>query len=1066
MPLYRSLVLLATVVVLFLASGCEESSETIAPDNPLDATVVLDVEARGFGTLDPVPSNAFRVRILAPDGSLLREVTGAFSEDPSRTFGPYTVPMPASTVSAARVEFEVLSREGDNETVLWSGVLPDVTLDAGSIRELSLTAYRGPLGQLELSSILLEGVPDTIGIGESFQAEATGSPTSVTLAAAFGTLDPEVVQVDPDGTVLGLSEGEARVIVAAGMVADTVEIQVRPLVDRIILSPDSIRFASLGESMSVDAQVLDFRGNALPTATIAWESSDPSVVSVTTTGLIRALAVGDATVAATVGSVTATVSVSVVQEPVSIVLSPEAAVLVPGDTLSFSARVNDAGGSRIPGAVFEWSSSNPESLSISEAGLATAGRVGDAVIEVRSGELVASATAVVEPGQVASLVLVSGDGQTGEAGQPLSLPVQVLALDGAGFPVPGLPVTWSASGGGSVAGAPPATNANGEIAVTWNLGPNAGEQTLTAQSNGVSVVATATAQLSGPAEITIDPDGAAFTALGQSQAFTAAVRDNAGDLIVDAVVEWSILDGAIASVTAGGTVTAQSSGATSLVAVSGLASDTVTISVTQTPDSIVVSPGAVALESVGADQQFTADVLDAGGSVIASAAVTWASDDEDVVVIDPGSGLATSTGEGTAVVSASFSGITGTATVTVAQVPASVVLDPDSVEVEPGETRQITASVLDAEGVVIPGAPVTWSSDDDAVASVSAAGLVLGEAQGTTTVQASSGSASAIANVVVVAPVPVSIEIAGGDGQTSPAGLELAAPAEVRVLSAFGQVVPGATVTWIAQNDGSTNPPSSITDGLGEAEASWALGPGLGAQSLRAAIEGDTVQFSASASGASRDFDMASGSDRVVFGDTDGDFNFPDGDWTLSLWVRPDNLAPDFQFAFAAGESPFGSGVFIYLNPDQGMRWQANLDGAGDLLLGDSEESQWQHLVLRRSGTTVTFWVDGAQVPGSRTLDAAVVPDGGSSLGMALEFGPSAFDGGIAQVTRWSTALPDATIGALAGGTHPLDVAASDRDWFVPLGRDPEERLGGTFSISVFGAQPGNAPPVSPPSGP
>jgi hypothetical protein len=742
-------------------------------------------------------------------------------------------------------------------------------------------------------------------------------------------------------------------------------------------------------------------------------------------------------------------------------------VLVPGDTLSFSARVNDAGGSRIPGAAFEWSSSNPESLAISETGLATAGRVGEAIVEVTSGALVASATVVIEPGQVASLVLVSGDGQTGEAGQPLPVPIGVLALDGAGFPVPGVPVAWSASGGGSIAGAPPATNADGEIAVTWNLGPDAGEQTLTAEAGGVLVVASATAQASGPAEITIDPDGAAFTSLGQSQAFSAAVRDNAGDLIVDASVEWSILDATIASVTAGGTVTAQSPGTTSLVAVSGSAADTVTISVTQTPDSIVVSPAAVALESVGEDQQFNADVLDAGGSVIASAAVTWASDDEDVVVIDPGSGLATSTGEGTAVVSASFSGITGTATVTVAQVPASVVLDPDSVEVEPGETRQVTASVLDAEGAVIPGAPVVWTSDDDAIASVSAGGLVLGEAQGITTVQASSGSASAIADVVVVAPAPVSIEIAGGDGQTTPAGLELAAPVEVRVLSAFGQVVPGTTVTWIAQNDGSTDPSTSITDGLGEAETSWVLGPEIGAQSLRAAIDGDTVAFSASATGASRSFDMASGSDRVVFGDADGDFNFPNGDWTLSLWARPDDLDDaQTQFAFAAGESPFGSGVFVYLNPGQGMRWQANLDGTGDPLVGDSEEGQWQHLAVRRSGTTVTFWVDGVQVPGSRTLDAAVVPDGGSSLGLALGFGPSAFDGGIAQVTRWSTALPDATIGALAGGTHPLDVAATDRDWFVPLGRDPEERVGGTFSISVFGAQPGNAPPVSPPSGP
>ncbi|MCY3808916.1 MAG: Ig-like domain-containing protein [Gemmatimonadetes bacterium] len=86
----------------------------------------------------------------------------------------------------------------------------------------------------------------------------------------------------------------------------------------------------------------------------------------------------------------------------------------------------------------------------------------------------------------------------------------------------------------------------------------------------------------------------------------------------------------------------------------------------------------------------------------------------------------------------------------------------DSVTVSPGEetlamgaTIQMTAKVADENGDAIADAGVTWSSSDDAVATVSDSGLVTAVASGTTTVTATSGSAKGMATVTVEEPAIV-----------------------------------------------------------------------------------------------------------------------------------------------------------------------------------------------------------------------------------------------------------------------------------------------------------------------
>src|SRR3982751_1715352 len=63
----------------------------------------------------------------------------------------------------------------------------------------------------------------------------------------------------------------------------------------------------------------------------------------------------------------------------------------------------------------------------------------------------------------------NGDGQTGQVGQALDTPLQVVVTD-ADIPSAGVTVNWATPSGGSLAPASTTTNADGVASTTWTLG--------------------------------------------------------------------------------------------------------------------------------------------------------------------------------------------------------------------------------------------------------------------------------------------------------------------------------------------------------------------------------------------------------------------------------------------------------------------------------------------------------------------------------------------------------------------------------------------------------------------
>ena len=90
---------------------------------------------------------------------------------------------------------------------------------------------------------------------------------------------------------------------------------------------------------------------------------------------------------------------------------------------------------------------------------------------------------------------------------------------------------------------------------------------------------------------------------------------------------------------------------------------------------------------------------------------------------------------------------------------ASVSVTPVAASVEVGQTVQLSAVAKDSTGAVL-NRPVTWSSSSGLMATVSAAGLVLGHTAGSATITAMSEGKSGTAAITVTAP-PSCLDQAG-----------------------------------------------------------------------------------------------------------------------------------------------------------------------------------------------------------------------------------------------------------------------------------------------------------------
>ncbi|MCC6773380.1 MAG: Ig-like domain-containing protein [Gemmatimonadaceae bacterium] len=677
----------------------------------------------------------------------------------------------------------VVTGVGTGSTTITATV---VTASASEVRGSAVIQVQ----PVPVASITLSPGTATVLAGQSLQLMAqprdAGGRALTGRTITWSSSAPSAASVSSTGLVIAFAPGATTITVTSEGRSATARVTVTPVPVAAVSIVPAVATVSVRQTAQLVARVTDSTGALLDGRAVSWSSDAPSIATVDGTGVVTAVAAGQARISASAEGRTGAAVVTVTPIPVaSLEVAPDSAALLEGDTLQLSARPLDAQGRVLTGRVVSWLSGAPSIATVNASGRVTAIGPGVALIIASSEGVsatvsIAVARAVVVAVQLSAATVTLVEGATQQ--------LTATALDARGRPMAGKVVTWSSS---NIAVA--AVSASGLVQA---ISP--GSATITASSDGVTGTSAITVRVVPIATVTIAPASANLTT-GNTVQLTAQMLDAAGNPISPSgrAVSWSSAAPSIATVGASGVVTGTSAGIVTITGTVEGVTGTASIIVTNAPVSTVqVAPAAPQL-TVGTSAQLSATALDAGGNVVTGRPVTWTSSDPAVATVST-SGLVSALAAGSAQLTATVDGVRGTATVTVSQVSvARVQLNPASASLLVGGTVQLSATATDSAGNPLTGRVIAWSSGSAAVATVSSTGLVSAVGAGTTVITATIDGIRATASITV-ADVPIASISLSPSSASVTAGSSVALAATV--TDAKGNVLTGRVLTWTTDN--------------------------------------------------------------------------------------------------------------------------------------------------------------------------------------------------------------------------------------------------------------------------
>lgn len=432
-------------------------------------------------------------------------------------------------------------------------------------------------------------------------------------------------------------------------------------------------------------------------------------------------------------------------------VTPSPISLTVGQAMQLTATVKAADGSVLTGRTVTWGTSDAGIAGVSENGMVTGTAAGEAAITAASEGRSGSAAVTVTAASVVSVEVIPNPSSV-LLGQTAQLTAVLRAENGD--EVSGRPVAWSST-----------DEAIATVSETGLVrGVAEGQATITATSEGQAGSTALTVSAVPVATVEVSPPTANLLVAGTVQ-LSATAKDEAGAVLAGRAATWTTSDPTVATVNPTGRVTGLAAGSATIVATiegkTGSAAVTVTQQAVATVE-VTPSPANVAVQQT---IQLTATLKASDGTELTGRPVAWSSSNEAVATVN-NNGRVTGVTPGTATVTAQSEGKSGTTALTVTQT-----LDPvATVEVTPNNSNQVavqgtlqfTATLKAADGTVLTGRSIAWTSSSNAVATVSATGLARGVAPGTVTITASSEGKNGAANLTVTSIAGITRTWRGG----------------------------------------------------------------------------------------------------------------------------------------------------------------------------------------------------------------------------------------------------------------------------------------------------------------
>ncbi len=411
-----------------------------------------------------------------------------------------------------------------------------------------------------------------------------------------------------------------------------------------------------------------------------------------------------------------------------------------GTTAGLAVTGTNAAGQPVTAPIrVAWSSRNPDVATVDPLGVVTAGAVdGSVYIVAQSVSGAIDSTRVNVHAAIASFVVTPNPATVAVGAVQQLAPV---LKDAAGHTLTGHTVRWSSNDESKVT-----------VSSTGLLtGKALGSTIIVAIADNGAEVDVPVTVVSPVDHIEATPNPMSFASLGEQQMLAVRVVPF-GTADASAIpVAIAIADPTVVSIDANRVVTALRNGSTSITIKADVATLTVPVTVRQVVHSVTVSPKSVTAASEGDHVQFTASVLDARNQPLQGVTVVWTSSNDAVASVSS-SGLATTGAtNGSATITATTGGLSDAAAITLARVPVVLSIQVPQTAMTVGQTMNVTASLVDANGHPFSTA-ITFSSSNPSVLGVTSSGAVTALAQGSAAIQASGGGMASAVTITVSSP--------------------------------------------------------------------------------------------------------------------------------------------------------------------------------------------------------------------------------------------------------------------------------------------------------------------------
>jgi hypothetical protein len=731
----------ATISTSGLATGVGGGTTTItATSGSVSGTTTLTVVALQSITVTPPTAT------VAPTAKQQFTATGNYSDGSSKNLTT-TVSWSASTGASVT--------SGGLATGVTPGATSTITATSGSISGTATLTVSNPLVSIAVTPSNATIAPNS---QQAFTATGTysdGTTKDLTASATWQSSNTSIASIFA-GLAVGATPGTVTITATSGIVSGTASLTVANSLVSIVIAPANSSVAP-GTKPQFTATGIYFDNSSRDiTAFVAWSSSNTSVATISssqgTQGLATAIAAGQTTITATCtppspaclagNQISGTAFLTVTNASItSILVTPQAAPISLGLQQQYDGLATFSDGTQQDVTnIVTWNSSDTTRVTITTSGLATGVGVTSTPVTITAraqNGVTGSTTVTVDAANLVSIAikptsitkLAKGTSQQYSAigtfnnGSTLDITNQVNWQSGD------ITIATVAQRTGLVKAATSVPQQDNNVNITASL--QSVQQSITIDVTNAS-----------PVSLTVTPITATIP-VGATQAFHATAVFNDGtsqDVSLDS--SWASSNFGQAKVTFPGRVLglAPTTPTVTVTAffpgVSGAATLTVSAA---TLTSITLAPTQANLAPASTITfQATGHYSD-GSAANLSGLATWTSDATAVATVINGVTLGESAG--TANITASYQGQTGTAPVVVTSSPiTSIVITPPNPTTYVGVALQLTASGTAGQQQINLTSSATWASSNPAVAIVSNAnsrqGLATGVGTGSATITA------------------------------------------------------------------------------------------------------------------------------------------------------------------------------------------------------------------------------------------------------------------------------------------------------------------------------------------